>query len=186
MYATYSWFICQGPWFPWHSSQIVFTSLNDDCLGQDRRREPKLVMRILNMSENFSTMSMNETATVSQLVLDPRETQQQWECGLRLLRNCSDHRYECFAHPDSILLHFGVCQFRQCNHHAAFLKSFRSLWRVAWNVLVDTSWAWHSLASHIPLWRGYQRWKLCIKISLIHHNYCFPLLFLLVIAYISL
>jgi hypothetical protein len=42
--------------------------LNDDCSAQDRPRELKLVslepleIRILNMSLNFSSMSVNETA----------------------------------------------------------------------------------------------------------------------------
>ncbi len=70
----------------------------------------------------------------------PQLTHRNWKCCQRWSWSSAVYHNRCFAHLDSLLLHLIVNYF---NHLPAnIFESCRSLWRVAWTIFVDMSWAW--------------------------------------------
>ncbi len=74
--------------------------------------------------------------------LPPADTHQHWELCPRWSKSCGSHRCDCLAHSGSLLLLLLVKQFDRSAGRLP--ESGRSLWRVAWTVLTDKSWAWAS------------------------------------------
>ncbi len=121
----------------------------------------------------------------SQLLLHPSPTHQQWEHCLRWSRICGDHLTDSHL----LLLHLLV---RQIGHPSEkSLGALQVLWRVVRIILVDMQWAW---TSFLALSRqsfstsvAISTIKSCIEVLLIHrHHRLFPLLCLLIIAYICI
>jgi hypothetical protein len=72
----------------------------------------------------------------------PQPTHQQWERYPRWSKSWGNHRCDCLACSGLLLLHLLIQQFDRSAGQLP--ESSRSLWRVAWTVLADTSWAWAS------------------------------------------
>ncbi len=84
-------------------------------------------------------LSENE---VGQLALRPWPPLKEWECCLKLLKNCGRHRFGCLARPESLLLISK--EKRLAAHLGRLLWELQVILRAPWTVLADTSWAWAS------------------------------------------
>ncbi len=76
------------------------------------------------------------------LAFCPRPTHQHWGHCPRWSKSFGGHRCDHLANSGSLLLHLLVKKFERSA--VRLPESGRSLWRVAWTVLTDASWAWAS------------------------------------------